>query len=137
MQRWLGLTSLVRAICRTATGLLASGVLLTPSLAAAAPVALTLFLAPACNAALFGYQASITPDRRQGRVISVIVLVATSAAAAAPLLAGVLVTTWSSPTAILIFALTVSGSAITATLGTGIRGMRSLNDAALEEAPVR
>ena len=131
------MTSLVRTICRTATGLLASGVLLTPSLAAAAPVALTLFLAPACNAALFGYQASITPDRLQGRVISVIFLVATSAAAAAPLLAGVLVTTWSSPTAILIFALTVSGSAITATLGTGICGMRSLNDAAVEETPVR
>lgn len=125
LQRWLSLTALVRTICWTGAGLFASSALLTASIAAAIPVALALFLAPACNAALFGYQASITPDRLQGRVISVIFLVASSAASAAPILAGVFVTAWGSPTAILIFALAVAGSAIAATLGKGIRLYRT------------
>ena len=127
------MTALARTICWSATGLLVLSALLTPSVAAAVPVALTLLLAPACNAALFGYQASITPDQLQGRVISVIFLVATSAAATAPVLAGVLIDAWGSPSAVLIFALAVSGAAIIATLGRGIREIRPLNDTQAKE----
>lgn len=123
LQRWLRLTALIRVICWSATALLATSALLTASIAAAIPVGLTVFLGPACNAALFGYQAAITPDRLQGRVISVIFMAATSAAAAAPLLAGVFVAAWGAPTAILLFAATVAVSALAATFGNGIRSM--------------
>jgi hypothetical protein len=119
--RRLPMAVLTRAICWAATACFVVSALLTTSVAAAVPVALTLLLAPACNAALFGYQAAITPDRLQGRVVSVIFLVANSASAAAPLLAGLLVTAWSAGGAILLFAAAVAGSALVATFGRGLR----------------
>jgi hypothetical protein len=97
---------------------------LTATVAAAVPVALAVFMGPAVNAALFGHQAAITPDRLQGRVVSVIFLVATSVQAVAPLLAGVLIATWGSPTAIVVLALSVAGAALAATLSRGIRTMQ-------------
>ncbi|MEV6602374.1 MFS transporter [Actinoplanes sp. NPDC051346] len=132
LQRWLRLTVLVRTICWAATGLIALSALFTASVAAAVPVAVALFLSPACNAALFSYQSAITPDRLQGRVVSVIFLVANSAAAAAPMLAGVFVATWGGPAAILCFAAAASISAIAATVGRGIREMRPLTEAEAE-----
>lgn len=130
LQRWLPFARLIRFICWAATGVLVISALLTASLAAAVPLALAFFLGPACNAALFGYQAAITPDRLQGRVLSVIFLAATSAAAAAPVLAGVLVTAFGSLVAVLVFAGAVSVSALTATFASGIRTMRPLADVA-------
>jgi MFS family permease len=127
LQRRLPLTVLVRAICWAATALFATSALLTGGIAAAAPVGLVMFLAPACNAALFGYQAAITPDRLQGRVISVILLVATSAAASAPILAGIWVTAWGGPATLLLFALAISIAGVAATFGTGVRHMRPLD----------
>ncbi|WP_250008011.1 MFS transporter [Actinoplanes sp. M2I2] len=121
IQRRVGLVPLVRTLCWAAAALLATAALLSSGLAAAIPVALTVFLGPAGNAALFGYQAAITPDRLQGRVISVIMVAATSLAASAPLVAGALLA-WQGPTtAILFFAAAVAASALTATLGTGLR----------------
>ncbi|MFI7282487.1 hypothetical protein ACIBOV_19730 [Micromonospora chersina] len=76
------------------------------------------------NAVLFGYQAAITPDRLQGRVVSVIFLAATSAAALAPGLAGLLLARFPAAVTMLVFAALVGVSAITATLSTGIRSMR-------------
>jgi MFS family permease len=102
--------------------------LFTSSIAAAVPVALAVFLGPACNAALFGYQAAITPDRLQGRVVSVIFLAATSAAAAAPVLAGVFVAVWGGPAAILFFAATVGLPAVAATISKGLRVMRPIEE---------
>ncbi|MBU2664501.1 MFS transporter [Actinoplanes bogorensis] len=121
IQRRLGLVALVRSICWAATALLATAALLPISIVAAVPLGLTVFLGPAANAALFGYQAAITPDRLQGRVISVIMVAATSMAATAPFVAGVLLQ-WQGPgVAILVFAAAVGGSALVATLGRGIR----------------
>jgi MFS family permease len=134
LQRRLRLTVLARAICWTATALLAASAMLTASIAAAIPLGLTVFLGPACNAAIFGYQAAITPDRLQGRVISVILMAATSAAAAAPLLAGVFVSAWGAPRSILLFAAAVGVSALAATFGKGIRSMPPLAHA--EALPV-
>jgi MFS family permease len=102
--------------------------LFTSSIAAAVPVALAVFLGPACNAALFGYQAAITPDRLQGRVVSVIFLAATSAAAAAPVLAGVFVVVWGGPAAMLVFAGAVALSAVAATISKGLRVMRPIEE---------
>ena len=123
LQRRLPLPSLIRGICWAACGFLAISALLTSSVLAAVPVAIAVFLGPASNAALFGHQAAITPDRLQGRVVSVVIVVATSAAAVAPLLAGVLIAAFGSPVAILVFSAAVGGSAIAATLSRGIRSM--------------
>ncbi|GAA2597430.1 MFS transporter [Winogradskya consettensis] len=123
LQRALSTAALIRLICWAAAALLATSALLTTSLAAAIPLGVAVFLGPACNAALFGYQAAITPDRLQGRVVSVILLAAMSAAAAAPILSGVLVSWWGSAPAILFFALTVAGSAIAATFSGGLRDL--------------
>lgn len=131
LQRRLGFTRLIRFICWTTTGVLAISALLTASILAAAPVALAIFLGPSCNAAIFGYQAAITPDRLQGRVVSVIFMVAMSASAAAPILAGTFVTTVGGPAAILFFAAAVSVSALAATFARGIREIRPV-----EEIPV-
>jgi len=130
LQRWLPFTRLIRVICWAAAGVLVGSAWLTASIAAAAPVALAVFLGPSCNAALFGYQAAITPDHLQGRVLSVIFLAAMSASAAAPLLSGVFVTMWGSPRTMLIFAASVAVAALTATLAAGIRTMRPLEEIA-------
>jgi MFS family permease len=130
LQRWLPFPRLIRYICWAAAGVLVASAWLTTSIAAAVPVALAVFLGPSCNAALFGYQAAITPDHLQGRVLSVIFLAAMSASAAAPLLAGVFVTTWGSARTILVFAASVAVAALTATLAAGIRTMRPLEEAA-------
>ena len=130
LQRWLPFARLIRVICWAAAGVLVASAWLTASIAAAVPVALAVFLGPSCNAALFGYQAAITPDHLQGRVLSVIFLAAMSASAAAPLLSGVFVSTWGSSGAILIFAASVGLAALTATLAAGIRTMRPLEEIA-------
>jgi predicted MFS family arabinose efflux permease len=121
LQRWLRLPVLVVAICWASAALMAISSLLTTSVAVAIPMAGAVFLGPAANAALFGYQAAITPDRLQGRVVSVILFVAMSVATVAPVVAGALITTWGGPAAMLTFALVVAGSAIAATVSKGIR----------------
>ena len=124
LHRRLPLPVLIRGICWAAAGFLAISAPLISSVAAAVPVAVAVFLGPASNAALFGHQAAITPDRLQGRVVSVVIVVATSVSAAAPLIAGVLIATLGGPAAVLVFAAAVAGSAIAATVSPGIRSMQ-------------
>jgi hypothetical protein len=123
LQRRLRLPVLITLICWSTATLMALSVLLSTSVAAAAPLALAVFLGPTANAALFGYQAAITPDHLQGRVVSVILLAATSAAALAPALAGVLQTHITGRTAMLIFPVLVAASAAVATVSSGIRSV--------------
>jgi Transmembrane secretion effector len=123
LHRRLELPVLIRGICWAAAGFLGLSALLTASVAAAVPVAIAVFLGPASNAALFGHQAAITPDRLQGRVVSVVIVVATSVSTAAPLIAGVLIATLGGTAAVLLFAAAVAGSAIAATVSRGIRSM--------------
>jgi MFS family permease len=130
LRPWLPLPRLIRFICWAAAGVLVASAWLTASVAAAIPVSLAVFLGPSCNAALFGYQAAITPDHLQGRVLSVILLAAMSASAAAPLLSGLFVTAWGPARTILVFAASVSVAALTATLAAGIRTMRPIEEAA-------
>ena len=110
---------------------MSASALLIHSVAAAIPVALAVFLGPASNAALFGHQAAITPDRLQGRVVSVIIVVATSVAAAAPLLAGVFVSIWGGAVSMLFFAAAVGLSAVAATFGEGLRTVRPIDEPAV------
>jgi predicted MFS family arabinose efflux permease len=129
--RRVRLPVLIRGICWTAAAFMAFSALFPTSVAAAVPVAAAVFLGPASNAALFGHQAAITPDRLQGRVVSVVITVATSVASAAPLLAGSMISAWGSSTSILVFAAAVAGAAIAASVSRGIRTMQSV-----EELPV-
>jgi MFS family permease len=123
VQRWMRPSTLVIVLCWATVALTAVSTQLSASILAAVPLAAAVFLGPTCNAVLFGYQATITPDRLQGRVVSVIYLAATSAAALAPGLAGVLAVHFASGSAMLVFPLLVAVSAITATLSSGIRLM--------------
>jgi MFS family permease len=128
LHRRMPLPSLIRGICWAAAAFLALSAMVTTSVAAAVPVAIAVFLGPASNAALFGHQASITPDRLQGRVVSVVIVVATSVSAAAPLIAGVLIARLGGPAAVLLFAAAVAGSAVAATVSRGIRSMDPMPD---------
>jgi predicted MFS family arabinose efflux permease len=121
LQSRLSLPVLARSICWTAAALLIVSALFTTSIAGAVPLGVIVFLGPACNAALFGFQAAITPDRLQGRVISIVHMVAMSLAASAPILSGVVLAAWSAPVAVLVFAAAVAGSALAATFSRGIR----------------
>ncbi|PRY18768.1 MFS transporter [Pseudosporangium ferrugineum] len=123
LHRRLPLPVLIRGISWAAALLMSTSALLTGSVAAAVPVALALFLGPTANAALFGHQAAITPDRLQGRVVSVIIVVATSVSATAPLLAGVLIAVFGPVPTVLAFAALVGGSAVVTSTGRGIRTM--------------
>ena len=126
LQSRISFSLLVRAFCWAGAALLAVSSLLTASVLVAVPIGILVFLAPACNAALFGYQAAITPDRLQGRVLSVVRLVAMSAAALAPLLSGFVIDAWGGPATILVFAAAIAGSGIAATLSRAIGTMRPL-----------
>jgi MFS family permease len=123
LQRRLRLPTLIRLICWSTAALMGVSVLLAPGIAAAAPLAVAVFLGPTANAALFGYQASVTPDHLQGRVVSVVLLAATSAAAAAPALAGFLLTHIAGHAALLAFPILVVVAAAVATTSKGIRAV--------------
>ena len=130
LHRRVTLPVLIRGICGAAAVLFAVSALLVPSVLAAVPVALTIFLGPASNAALFGHQAAITPDRLQGRVVSVVIVIATSAASMAPLTAGWLFSVSGGTGAILLFSACVVGAAVAATVSRGIRTMRPISEPA-------
>ncbi len=123
LQRRLRLPTLIMVICWSAAALVALSVLLSTGILAAVPLAAAVFLGPTANAALFGYQAAVTPDHLRGRVVSVILLAATSATALAAALAGVLLTHAASRTAMLAFPLLVVAAAAVATFSTGIGSM--------------
>ena len=100
-------------------------------MAAAIPIAAVVFLGPASNAALFGHQAAITPDRLQGRVVSVVIVVATvrvrdRAAAGRRDDHGV-----GQPASVLVFAAAVAGAAVAATVSRGIRAMQPIEELAV------
>lgn len=105
----------ILVVCMVATAIL------TGRLAMVLPLALGLFFAPAANAALFGHLAATTPDHLLGRVTSVIIFAATSAAALAPLSTGSVVEYLDGRSAVLLCAMAITGSAVAATLSAGLR----------------
>ena len=115
---------LVIGIAWIGTLLIAVAATLTGSILIGVPIALTILLGPATNAALFGYQAAITPDRLQGRVVSVIFMAAMSLASVSSLLGGAFVHWWGGPAAVLAFAGLLAVAAVIATMSKGIREMR-------------
>ncbi len=132
LSRRVPLRLLIMAICWIGVAVIAAGALLTDSLFLGVPMAVAIALGPVCNAALFGYQAAVTPDRLQGRVMSVIFMAAMSLSSLASLLGGALVQWWGGPATVLAFAGVMAISAVTATLSRGIRTMRPLSELAAQ-----
>jgi len=130
LNRRIPVRVLVMGICWAGVALIAASSLLTGSILVAVPMALAISLGPAVNAALFGYQAAVTPDRLQGRVMSVIIMAAMSLASIGALLAGALVHWWGGPATVLTFSAILMISAFAATFSTGIRRMRPLAEIA-------
>ncbi|GAA0505576.1 hypothetical protein Ade02nite_71900 [Paractinoplanes deccanensis] len=129
LHRRLPFALLIRWLCWGAVACLLTAALMTVSVASALPVAFAMFVGPACNAGLFGYQAAITPDFLQGRVLNVIFTTAMSATAVAPLVAGMLVSAWDPRATILVFTAAVVVSALAASLSPSIRRVRPSEEA--------
>jgi MFS family permease len=107
---------------------LAAAAPLASSPAAVIPIGIPMLLAPAVNAALVSHQIAITPDRLQGRVVSVILLAASVLELPAPAVAGELLERIPSSMVMLVFCGLVFISAVVASVHPGIRSMRSLPD---------
>jgi MFS family permease len=130
LARKVPLRQLILGVCWISSVVMVFGAFLTGSVLIAVPMMIAAMLAPACNAALFGYQAAVTPDRLQGRVMSVIIMGATSMASLSALLGGLFVHWWGGPATILAFSAIMAVAAICATFSTGVRRMRPLSELA-------
>lgn len=126
LARRIPLRQLVFGICWLGVALIVVAATLTGSILVGVPMAVAILFAPACNAALFGYQAAITPDRLQGRVMSVIFLSAMSLSSLAALASGAFVHWWGGPAAVLAFAAVMAVAALTTSVSKGMRQMRPL-----------
>lgn len=119
--RRLSFAALIRVVCVALFLSLTATAALTGSLLMVLPLSAGLFLAPAANAALFGRLAATTPDHLQARVISVVTLTATGAAAFAPLGVGVLISHTGGTAAITGCAAAIALSVLTSATARGIR----------------
>jgi MFS family permease len=91
LQGRMHLATLVMIITLAGALLFGAAALLIPSPLVAAPVALSLMLAPAANAALIAAMLRSTPEEMRGRTSNTMAMVAMVLATLAPLLAGLLV----------------------------------------------
>jgi len=91
LQGRLPLWQMVIVMNVAATVLFAIAALVLPSPLVALPVAITLLLAPAANAALFAAMLRAAPENMRGRVNNTVIMAATALAALSPLVAGLLV----------------------------------------------
>jgi len=83
------------------------------------PLAAGLFLGPAVNTALYARLGATVPDHAQARVISVVMLAATGAAALSPLVGGLLITAGSAAIALLGCAAMLGVALVIAVRATG------------------
>lgn len=112
LQGRLPLFRLVVGLSVSATVLFAVAAFVLPSPLVAAPVAITLVLSPAGNAALFAAMLRVAPENMRGRVTSTVVQLATALAALSPLTAGLIVQHVSGQWAMGAFAAAVGVAAI-------------------------
>jgi MFS family permease len=119
--RRLSVVRLIRVVCAALFLALAATTVLTGSLLMVLPLSAGLFMAPAANAALFGRLAATTPDRLQARVISVVMLAATGAAAFAPLAVGLVISHVGGRAALAGCTAAIAASVLTSLLARGIR----------------
>jgi MFS family permease len=121
LQGRLSLSTIAITLTVTAAALFAVSALVLPSTLVALPVAITIMLGPAANAALFAAMLRATPEHMRGRVNNTVMLAATGLAALSPLTAGLLVQHLSGRWALLAFAAVM---AIAAVLCTALPGLR-------------
>jgi MFS family permease len=120
LQGRLSLRRVAITLTVAGTALFAVAALVLPSPLVAVPVALTLLLAPAANAALFAAMLRATPDNMRGRVSNTVTQAATGLAALAPLTAGLLVQHFSGRWALTAFAAAIGAAAILCTVLPGL-----------------
>lgn len=97
-------------------------------------LAAAIFLVPAFNSGLFGYQVMITPDGMQGRAQSAIWFLANTTSPLAPALGGVLLASAGARIALLVFAAVIALAALMLTLSRAIRTIPLLSEVAAEQA---
>ncbi|WP_427887880.1 MFS transporter [Kribbella sp. GL6] len=90
--------------------------------------ALAVFLLPALNSGLFGYQMLITPNKLQGRAQSAFMFMSNGAAPLAPFLGGVFLGTLGARNALLLFAALLAVGAVLLTVSRSIRSIPLLSD---------
>ncbi|HEU5417145.1 MAG TPA: MFS transporter [Streptosporangiaceae bacterium] len=112
LQGRLPLWRLVIIFTAIAAVLFGAAAVLLPSTLVALPVAVTLLLSPAANAALFAAMLRAAPAHMRGRVTSTVVQAAMGLAALAPLASGLLVEHFSGPWALAAFAAVTGISAV-------------------------
>ena len=121
LTRRLRLDQLVILVCAAQTAAISAAATLSGQPLMVLPLAGGFFLAPAANAALFARLGASTPDHLQSRVISVVVLAASGAAAFAPLTCGLLISTSGAPVALLGCAAALLTALLVALTATGMR----------------
>jgi MFS family permease len=112
--------------------LFGAAALVIPLPLVAAPVAVSLMLAPAANAALVAVMLRSTPEEMRGRTSNTVTMVATALATLAPLIAGLLVQHVSGAWAMGAFAVTM---AVAAALCLILPGLRKAESPAAAPAP--
>jgi MFS family permease len=90
--------------------------------------AIAVFLLPALNSGLFGYQMLITPNHLQGRAQSAFMFMSNSAAPLAPFLGGVFLGTLGARTALLVFGALLAVGAVLLTISRSIRSIPLLSE---------
>jgi MFS family permease len=89
----------------------------------AASLSAGLFLNPAGNAGMSAYRMALTPPGMQGRVQSTMQFVSMSVMPAAPILAGVLLTTLRGPAAVAVLGVLIAAAALIPTLSRSVRSV--------------
>jgi predicted MFS family arabinose efflux permease len=90
--------------------------------------ALGVFLLPALNSGLFGYQMLITPDHLQGRAQSAVMFLANITSPLAPFLGGLFLGTLGARTALLMFGVLLALGSVLLTLSRPIRSIPLLSE---------
>ncbi|GAA3083436.1 MFS family permease [Kribbella aluminosa] len=90
--------------------------------------ALAVFLLPALNSGLFGYQMLITPNHLQGRAQSAFMFMSNTAAPLAPFLGGVFLGMLGARTALLVFGALLAVGAVLLTVSRSIRSIPLLSE---------
>ena len=134
LQGRLPLWQLVIVMTVSATALFIVAALVLPSPLVALPVAMTLVLAPAANAALFAAMLRIAPEEMRGRVTSTVIMAATGLAALSPLTAGLLLQDVSDRWAVGAFAATIGVAAVMCVALPWLREAEATTAAAAEPA---
>lgn len=91
LQKRLRLSRLVMVVSVAAVAMFAVAALIIPSPLVAVPIAVSCFLSPSANAALFAAMLRSTPEQLRGRVSNTLIMMATGLDSLAPLAAGLLV----------------------------------------------